>query len=416
MQEGHPIAFISKALSPKHATLSVYDRELLAMVHAMTKWSQYLLGQKFIIRTDQKALKYLMEQTLHTNSHWNSDSELKKIIEELENGSFTRKQFTWAQGQLRRKGRLVIGKRLLTLFYWKNMRKEVKDFVLKCDVCQRNNMDFIDGLPKSKGYEVILVVVDRLSKYGHFIPLKHPYTAKSVAQVFLDTVVKLHGLLDTITSDRDVYWYNTSFHSSIQTTPYEALYGRPPPLHLPYSPGESASAEVDNTLINRELKLQLLKHHLMRAQHRMKQQADAHRSDRQFEVGDWVYLKVQPYKQVTITNHTSHKLASKYYGPFQVIKRVGPVAYTLLLPAGVQIHPTVHVSLLKKCYEVPTQIVYPPSLDLASPYCPDPEAVLQRRMVKKGNKAVAQVLVKWQGLPAEAATWEFATVLNTMFP
>ncbi|XP_019235516.1 PREDICTED: uncharacterized protein LOC109215856 [Nicotiana attenuata] len=61
MQEGHPIAFISKALSPKHAALSVYDRELLEMVHAVSKWSQYLLGQKFIIRTDQKALKYLME-------------------------------------------------------------------------------------------------------------------------------------------------------------------------------------------------------------------------------------------------------------------------------------------------------------------------------------------------------------------
>ncbi|XP_018624163.1 uncharacterized protein [Nicotiana tomentosiformis] len=68
MQEGHPIAFISKALSPKHAALSVYDRELLAMVHAVTKWSQYLLGHKFIIRTYQKALKYFMEQKLHTNS------------------------------------------------------------------------------------------------------------------------------------------------------------------------------------------------------------------------------------------------------------------------------------------------------------------------------------------------------------
>lgn len=107
------------------------------------------------------------------------------------------------------------------------MRKEVKDFVQKCDICQKNksdlaaypgllqplpipdvvwsqiSMDVIDALPKSKGYEVILVVVDRLGKYGHFIPLKHPYTAKSVAQVFLDTVVRLHGLPDTITSDRD---------------------------------------------------------------------------------------------------------------------------------------------------------------------------------------------------------------------
>lgn len=60
MQEGHPIAFISKGLSPRHAALSVYDRELLAIVHTVTKWSHYLLNQKFVIRTDQKALKYLL--------------------------------------------------------------------------------------------------------------------------------------------------------------------------------------------------------------------------------------------------------------------------------------------------------------------------------------------------------------------
>ncbi|XP_047252063.1 uncharacterized protein LOC107842928 isoform X1 [Capsicum annuum] len=338
-------------------------------------------------------------------------------------------------------------------------------------------MDFIDSLPKSHGYEVILVVVDRLSKYGHFLPLKHPYIAQSVAQVFLDDIVKLHGFPDdivklhgfpdAITSDRDVvflsffwqellslrgvllhistayhpqsdgqtevlnrcletylrcycsddasnwfaclpmaeYWYNTCFHFAIQNTPYEALYGRPPPLHLPYIPGESTSTEVDTTLLNRELKLQLLKHHLLRAQLRMKQQADSHRSDTHFKFGDWGYFKVQPYKQVTISSHSTHKLSAKYYGPFQIIKKVGPVAYTLLLPSSVKIHPTVHVSLLKRCYEVPSTITCPPTVDLANPNCPHPESALQRRMVKKGNKAVAQVLVKWLDIPTNAATW-----------
>ena len=71
------------------------------------------------------------------------------------------------------------------------------------------SMDFIDGLPKSNGYEVILVMVDRLSKYAHFIPLKHPYTAKYVAGVFMDTVVKLHGLPDAITSDRDAVFLSS---------------------------------------------------------------------------------------------------------------------------------------------------------------------------------------------------------------
>ena len=64
-------------------------------------------------------------------------------------------------------------------------------------------MDFIEGLLKSEGYSVILVVVDRLTKFAHFIPVKHPYSAASIAQLFMDNVVKLHGLPNSIVSNRD---------------------------------------------------------------------------------------------------------------------------------------------------------------------------------------------------------------------
>jgi hypothetical protein len=64
-------------------------------------------------------------------------------------------------------------------------------------------MDFIEGLPKSEGYTVTLVVVDRLTKFGHFITVKHPYTTFTIAQLFLYNIVKLYGLLRSIVIDRD---------------------------------------------------------------------------------------------------------------------------------------------------------------------------------------------------------------------
>lgn len=117
--------------------------------------------------------------------------------------------------------------RLKKYFAWKGIKQDVENFVKQCAVCQQAkhsfnhpmgllqplpipegvwwdlSMDFIEGLPKSEGYSVIMVIVDRLTKYAHFIPVKHPYTAATIAQLFMDTVVKLHGLPSSIVTDRD---------------------------------------------------------------------------------------------------------------------------------------------------------------------------------------------------------------------
>jgi len=113
------------------------------------------------------------------------------------------------------------------LFYWPNMKQDIRDYISKCQVCSQAksehcrlpgllhplpvpsqawhtiSLDFIEGLPKSKSYDTILVIIDKFSKYGHFIPLSHPYTALSVAQLFLSNIYKLHGLPTMIISDRD---------------------------------------------------------------------------------------------------------------------------------------------------------------------------------------------------------------------
>ena len=104
---------------------------------------------------------------------------------------------------------------LKKLFVWKGLKANVDNYVKQCAICQHTHthpagllqplpvpasvwqdlsMDCVEGLPRSKGYTVILVIVDRLTQFAHFLPLKHPYTATTMAQVFLDNIVKLHGI------------------------------------------------------------------------------------------------------------------------------------------------------------------------------------------------------------------------------
>lgn len=90
--------------------------------------------------------------------------------------------------------------------------------------------------------------------------------------------------------------------------------------------------------------VKLLQQQLIRAQQRQKQQADKNRTERSFEVGNFVYLKLQPYVQTSVATRASHKLSFKYYGPYQIIAKVGNVAYKLLLPESASIHPVFHVS------------------------------------------------------------------------
>lgn len=341
------------------------------------------------------------------------------------------------------------------------------------------SMDFIEGLPKSQGKTTIFVVVDRLTKYAHFMVLTHPYTAKDVAQLFLDNIYKLHGLPVSIVSDRDAvftstfwqelfklqgcqlhlstsyhpqtdgqteivnkclenylrcmcgdcpkhwakwlslaeWWYNTSYHSSIKTTPFYAVYGQHPPDHNFMNLQTSSVAAVDNWARERASILRMLKENLHQAQHRMKHYADKQRTEREFTVGDWVYLRLQPYRQTSLALQRNMKLAPRYYGPFEVISKIGSVAYKLLLPASAAIHPVFHVSLLKKKigHNAMTNPTLPPVND-DGVMLMEPVAVLERRMVKRNNRAVVQLLVQWSRSFPEDATWIDYDELVSKYP
>lgn len=217
-------------------------------------------------------------------------------------------------------------------------------------------MDFIEGLPKSDGFNAVLVVVDRLTKYAHFISLKHPFSNTDVAMIFIQEVVRLHGFPKTIVSDRDKvftnsFWqelfrlsgtnlcfstayhpqidgqtevtnrgletflrcfssekprcwvrflpwaelrYNSSFHSAIQMTPFKALYGRDPPSLLRYENGSTSNADLEARLKERDAILTLLQQQILKAQQLMNRHADGHRMDVEFAIGDKVFLKMRP--------------------------------------------------------------------------------------------------------------------------
>ncbi|GKD05032.1 reverse transcriptase [Tanacetum coccineum] len=196
-------------------------------------------------------------------------------------------KLTYEDEILRRKGKIVVGndlvlKQLIVHFHGDTVgghsRVRKPDLSAYHGLLQRFpilenfwtevSMDFIENLPMSHGKSVIMVVFDRLSKCAYFMHLSHPFNASQVAQVFLDRLFKLHGLPESIVSDR----------------------GKGEAKGV----GDSRVKSVDRTLHSREEAVNMLKFHLKMAQDRMQSQVDTHRTNRQIEEGTWQQIGSLP--------------------------------------------------------------------------------------------------------------------------
>ena len=165
-----------------------------------------------------------------------------------------------------------------------------------------------------------------------------------------------------------------------------ALYGYHPPSITSYLRENSKAQAVEDHTEHQQEVLKLLKDNLNLAQYRMKQQENQHRSERSFDVGYWVFLRLQPYKQMSLKQAKNDNKLSPNYGPYKVLQKIGTMAYKLELPASSRVHPIFHVSCLNKVIgeDIPFQTIFP-KLDEEGKIILELEAVTETRTQQLRN-------------------------------
>ena len=141
-------------------------------------------------------------------------------------------------------------------------------------------------------------------------------------------------------------------------------------------------------------------------QNRIKQLENQHRNERSFDVGEWVFLRLQLCKQMSLKQaKKDNKLSPKYYGPYKVLQKIGTMAYKLELPAASQLHPVFHVSCLKKVIgdKLPVQTILP-ELDEEGKITLELKAVTETRTRQLRNRSISEYLIKWKNLSPKDST------------
>ncbi|KAD4585520.1 hypothetical protein E3N88_23121 [Mikania micrantha] len=390
-------------------------------------------------------------------------------------------------------------------YWWPGMKFNILQYVNRCLTClqvkaehqkphgylqplevpewkwEHITMDFIIKLPRTaKQHDSIWVIVDRLTKSAHFLPIRETYSSEKLSELFVKEIVARHGVPLSIVSDRDTrftsrFWkkfheqmgtrlclstayhpqtdgqtertiqtledmlracvidfggnwddhlplvefsYNNSYNASIGMPPYEMLYGRR--CRTPLCWGEVGQKDMGSKS-DVELmanKLAQVRARLKAAQDRQKSYADKRRRPIEFNVGDRVLLKVSPWKGL-IRFKKRGKLSPRYIGPFKILARIGKVAYRLELPDELSsIHPTFHVSHLRKCLADETSHVLYDKIEVDDKlnYVEEPVAILDRDEKRLRNKVVKMVKVQWKHRKGSEATWETEEEMRICYP
>ncbi|GKA14451.1 reverse transcriptase domain-containing protein, partial [Tanacetum coccineum] len=349
-------------------------------------------------------------------------------------------------------------------YWWPGMKKDIAEYVSIA-------MDFVTKLPRtSSGHDTIWVIVDLLTKSAYSLPMHEDYKMERLVRLNLKEIVARHGVSISIISNRDSrftsrFWqsmqkalgthfdmstayypqtdgqsertiqtlkdmlracildfggswdvhlslvefsYNNSYHSSMRCAPFEALYGRK--CRSPIMWAEAGEGHlIGHDLVQETTeKISQIKDRLKAARDHQKSYADKRRKPLEFSIGDYVLLKVLPWKGV-VRFGKKGKLAPRFVRPFKIIEKVGPVAYRLDLPEELNdVHDTFDMSNLKKCLADPTLQVPLDEIrvDAKLNFVEEPVEILEREFKKLKRSRITIIKVRWNSKCGPEFTWE----------
>ncbi|XP_050917838.1 uncharacterized protein LOC127135065 [Lathyrus oleraceus] len=271
-------------------------------------------------------------------------------------------------------------------------------------------MDFVSGLPRTQSNcEAIWVIVDRLTKSAHFIPIRMDYPMERLAKLYIEKIVSLHGIPSSIVSDRDVR-FNSRF--------WEALYGIRcmTPLCW-YESGESVVVGPEIVQQTTD-KIKMIREKMKVSQSRQKSYHNKRRKPLESEVDDHVFLRVTPVTGVGRVLK-SRKLTSRFIGPYQIFEKVGDVAYRITLPPSLaNLHYVFHVSQLRRYIVDPSHIVQLDDVKVRDNLTVEtlPMRIEDREVKQIRGKEIALVKVVWGGPADGNVTWELESQMRDSYP
>ncbi|GKE37492.1 putative reverse transcriptase domain-containing protein [Tanacetum coccineum] len=248
-------------------------------------------------------------------------------------------------------------------YWWSGMKKDIAEGIA---------MDFVTKLPRtSSGYDTIWVIVDRMTKSAHFLPMRKDYKMDRSAKLYLNEIVARHSVPISIISDRDSR-FTSRFWQSMQEALGTRLDMRP----------ELVKETTE--------KISQIKDRLKAARDRQKSYADKRRKPLEFSVSDYVLLKVSPWKSV-VRFGKKGKLSPRFVGPFEIIEKVGPVAYRLDLPEELDV-------------------------DAKLKFVEESVEILEREFKKLKRSRIAIVKVRWNSKHGPKFTWERDDQMKLKYP